>query len=477
MERFCVLKDFEDIANGKWINNNKDAYRGVESIGDIIKVNNTSYDEEKNPFVIAAILTETDVTHSFSISWEKEKEGKYKITEVEKLIPGVLKSISYGAYERDLFLDLYYAIQYKISKNDEVLVLPEWQTLMHPEEYENLKEIFLNRKNVFNRKNKGRKASVLKIEFGKNNKTIKNVSPNIARLEIISKNYRNVFKKVKDKNRKKYLTLTELKNIINLWKLDFRIDDMWLLKKTLGIELANQLLQFLDEIYKTMPETEKRKENENIKNFIEKLMKLPGYYFKIAVLKKFLWHYRNSVYRYEDEALKYFIEVLEIYSTDENKEYVRNMKDIIAWKWDYSKKTEENLRNIQKWLETQIDRPALKYPEVYNHKDMAIGYMDEMIYEIVRKKDAGENFQEEYSNLIGALFRYLNVSRQDKRNINFELKGNDAGEVIINFRKWMQLHKDILNFPEEENSLNEDNDFYKWIIGYVIEYGIEVKTE
>ena len=40
MERFCVLKDFEDIANGKWINNNKDAYRGVESIGDIIKGKN-----------------------------------------------------------------------------------------------------------------------------------------------------------------------------------------------------------------------------------------------------------------------------------------------------------------------------------------------------------------------------------------------------------------------------------------------------
>ena len=500
MERFCVLKDFEDIANGKWINNNKDAYRGVESIGDIIEANNVSLDEEGNiryyeddkSFETLGIILQ-NCGGCFESNCSEVGAG-YNARRYAEHLLAFLKNKLQGGYEKDLYLDLYYSIQYKISKCDERLKLPKWEETIISygkkgnEETGSMAKRFDGLWDNYHKPK--RKYEALKFSTGELSAYIKNISPNVVRIQIISPSFRQVFQYVKGKSRKNYFSENELKEIIERWGLNLRIDDLWLLKKVLGFELVEQLYNFLSEIYDTL--AEQNKENDTIEEFCELLMRLPGYYFKIELIAEFSWIYRTGVLvcnRRGDEALQFFIDVMRTYDTKlEEKEYVRNMKDVLAWKWNYDNDLETNLNNALKWLETRIDPMIFELSEIKDNNTIEEDSIIEKLYEILSHAENNEmDFYIEYKRWVNWVLRYLHINGQEEEVIEKlgEITGLDR--KCENIEKDLPLYKDISAKVREVGELikkankgkkeNKNVKFYNLIQGCVIIFGNGIKEK
>lgn len=195
-------------------------------------------------------------------------------------------SILYNIFESrvidvDIFMHSYYSILFSETKDDYVgLKQMNWTR----EE----KETFTKaRNNIRHNKESKRFVPYHINEKFKRKIEIQNFAPDLVRLYYLNKEYRNIFFNTQDSDNLKYFS-SEISSVYteSILKLN-RIEEIWLLERLLGINLARELYSLFSVI---LPQNNfaliNVKYQPFLRDIIKEIMKLEGIYSRCFLVRK-----------------------------------------------------------------------------------------------------------------------------------------------------------------------------------------------
>lgn len=206
-------------------------------------------------------------------------------------------------FELDVYYDLYFSLLYKHRREQKKTVslfADEWgkETISSDEEMgKGFVDVFGEHYRNYKKTPEGGYWLYKEEEAAKSNskeKKILDVAPNVARMWILSSRFRNMFRSIKEYERKEYRFLVpEIKAICEEWKLDLRLDDKWVIEQLLGCDLAIAVYELIgaisdkslrDNILQMCGE-------EKIEKIVKALIQWPGLFSRIVLVNRYKDYY------------------------------------------------------------------------------------------------------------------------------------------------------------------------------------------
>ena len=262
----------------------------------------------------------------------------------------------------DIYSELYFSLLNNLNKNKYVdLLLPEWN-IGEYKNNKNKREFFLQKLREYR---KYERTELFEIDFSHlKTHEILDVSPNISRLLIISKEFRTMMRDTNNPQRKFYQFLPmKIQEITNDWSLIPKTDDDILLERLLGFEVSLALYELFSLIFPNQTQDEVKKHFDIMEKIIKTIMEWPGEHSRSFIINE-LTNYikrvrKNTNYRKVDNVLIFIEQNLNLFISLHIDKYYLLLKNTLYYEYIHSSKDKEI-------LEYKLEEIAIRMKETYS---------------------------------------------------------------------------------------------------------------